>query len=269
MRKVIIIAILILSIAVIVLPILNIITYFSIESGKLVVTASSNGEIKLVDVIFPHSTISLYLQSILTIVIIIVAIFGERIKSFFIRPDISYSMKKDSLPNRNDSDSELESSDYEIMIRLIAYNKGQESAINCIFTFDGVYMIGADGKVSRRESCLPEKISYSTSDTDMTIFPSCEEYLDFAKITNAHTDSSSLSNGKNDRELEILSKAGSFKYKRGTEICIPVRCKYSNSQQNKFYISINWKGDNLKEESSLSLRILTPEDFKKINPQGE
>lgn len=250
----------------ILLIISNIISYYWFIDSKLYTLLITKSDIKSSDFIFPHSTISLYFQSLVTFIIIFMAIFGEKVKHFFIRPSFRY--ETDKVKIHNESGNSQDSNLTEILLRLMVYNTGRESAIHCTFALDKLYKIGADHNISARIECTPGKFACSTSDTnEVSIFPNSDEFLDIAKITSIRTGNSDSSE-QNDMELRILSHACTYTCAVGTEICIVLKFKHSYSQQEKVFILINWCGEDLSEEANLSFKTITQKEFNEINPKG-
>lgn len=216
-----------------------------------------------------------------TILLAIMAIWGEQVKKFFTKAHLKYQINnKSPFIETKKSTDEDDSENSKVVIRLQVQNSSKRVARNCNAIISSYLRKRDNGDEYYEENIFPSSFAWHDDKQLYSINREIPSFLEIARITRNQIkgQDSSTDPGKggnaNDSKLILSIKDGEGKNIMLGKGCfiIPIRFYGDNIRSNgglfgrskPIYIKLYWNGSNISEISSeFTVSIISENDFKK------
>lgn len=218
------------------------------------------------------------LNALGSLVIACLALFGDRIRGWLVRPRIRIECGTggpfvEQTTETNSSDEAIE----KLVVRLRLTNTGRSSAKYCRVLVHDIYKKRGDGSVYIKSDLLPTDIIWPT-ERPQDILRDVPYYLNLAEVREDERVGTvdAQGNGKSGRAclyicVESAGVKGAFhRIGKGTVI-VPIRVYAENLKKSKLeYIEVYWSGSDIgsKSQSNFGCRIINEQEFKRLIGEG-
>ncbi len=202
-----------------------------------------------------------------TLLVAVLAVFGQRIRSWIIRPKIILSVGEAApfVEKFEEEDASVAGGRRTVYhIRLEVINAGKEAARNCMILCNNVHKARAGGAgFYELKKFVPKQFFWTTKDQRLDVVPKIPSYVSIAEISEP---SPSVAGGGVVTPatasicLQILVEAEGikgrfFRVENGKTI-IPVMLYADNlPRASKHYVEICWSGKSINEFSPSNFQI--------------
>lgn len=212
-----------------------------------------------------------------TLLVALLAVFGQRIRSWIIRPNLSvvvgdkppYSEKKEE-PEESTSGAKV-----SYQLRLEILNDGREAARNCVVLCNKVLREMAGGKeFYTLKEFVPLQFYWTTKSQTTDVVPKLPSYLNIAEISIQEESVSGTTSGTTllpNFTLQVQVEAEGikgrfFRVDKG-KIILPIIVHADNLPRSiKKYIEICWRGDSVEDftPEKFQIRLLNETEGKRL-----
>ncbi len=205
--------------------------------------------------------------SLLTLLLAAIALFGERIRGWIFKPEISLKTGKVE-PYIQNEDGETESEEgadrIQIVRVLVKISKRflfRSPLTNCKVFIDKVFEKRSNAeKFSELKNLVPTNLLWHTKDTKMDIMPDLPAYFEVVVIRKSKLEPTDNTGKAEDGSRQNyvmhiptyrLEKLEYMELGRGTFL-IPITLCGEKIKSRKYYLEIYWDGKNLNDTRSES-----------------
>lgn len=218
------------------------------------------------------------MSAIGTFAVALLAVFGPRIRNWFIRPKLTLAVGKESpfvecTKVKDESASSATRVSYSVRLQIV--NSGKEAARNCKLLCDCIYKQRDQGSsFYLLKRFVPKEFYWTGGNQREDVVPKLPSYINVASITEPIESASASGEGETSRlkfALHILVEAegstGRF-YCAGTgRIVCPV-ITYSDNlpTSSKLYLEMLWTGksDSEFDDAHFQVRLLSEDEGNKL-----
>jgi len=212
-----------------------------------------------------------------TIAVSLLAIFGQRIRSFFIRPRLSLTVGRN--PPLADTRHEADGTQSgnirnSFRIYLKVYNSGLETARNCIAHSDQIWKGRAGGGFYQMKSFVPRPFLWTSGAQKIDVVPKLPTFLSLAEITESPQPSMGTTEIAPASAtdclfvlLETEGVQGRFFCAETGKILMPVVLYADNlSSPMKWFVEVYWTGSACTDvkDANFTIRLITEEQGAKL-----
>lgn len=212
-----------------------------------------------------------------TLLVALLAIFGQRIRNWIIRPSLALSVgdKSPCAEKKEQADESTSAAKVSYQLRLKISNSGRETARNCVVLCDEILREKAGGKEFYiLKEFVPLQFYWTTKSQTADIMPKLPSFLNIAEISVPDESVSSTQGGTISSEGYYLQvqieaegvKGRFFRVDKG-KIMVPILVHADNLQRSiKKYVEICWRGNTVADftPDNFQIRILNEAEGMQI-----